>query len=507
MSTAKRVLLNTCFLYGKIGITSICLLLSTRFVLQALGVNDFGVYNLIASTVIMLSFLNESMTAATQRFMSYAEGAGDYQRSKSIFNTSILIHLFLSIFVIFVFVLLLPVFFGGYLQIPGERLVAAKIVYYMMAASTVLTIMTVPYNAVLVAHENMLYYSIVGSISGMLKLLIAIFLLYSTKDRLVLYGALMMFVTVVEFIISRVYCHIRYVECKVSLNKYVNKQIIKEMFSFAGWQFLYSASSILSIQGVSLILNSFFGSIMNAAQGIARQVCGQLMTLSGTMMNALNPVIVKKAGGHNQHSLVLVTLSGSKLSYLLVIIVAFPVLFELPFLLDIWLTEIPDYALSFCVFEVIQQIIASFTVTLVTMIGGVGDIKAFQIYSSITYIFRLPIIFLAFMLGADPLYAYYIATFAVIMLCIGRVFYAYKKCNLPVDIYLSNVIFPCLKLSFIVIISLLIIIHIIPSSFYRLILTIMISTIEIVAFGYWLVFDSSEKGLIQEALVYVKSKL
>ena len=507
MSTAKRVLLNTGFLYGKIGITSICLLLSTRYVLQALGVIDFGIYNLIASTVVMLSFLNESMTAATQRFMSYAEGAGDTQRSKNIFNSSFLIHLVLAAIVALLFVALHPVFFGGRLQIPSDRIGSAIIVYYFMVVSTALNIMTVPYNATLVAHENMIYYSIVGSISGIMKLIISIILLHADTDRLILYGGLMLGVTVVEWTISRVYCHLNYNECKISLTKYADKRIAKEMFSFAGWQLLYSASSILSIQGVSLILNSFFGAIMNAAQGVARQVCGILMTLPGTMMHALNPVIVKKAGSHDQQSLIHVTISGSKLSFILVIIIALPVLFELPFLLNLWLTEVPDYAFSFCLFEVIQQIIASFTLALVTMIGGVGDIKAFQIFSSITYVLRLPLIYLAFLLGADPLYSYYIATIAVIALCIGRIYYANKKCLLPLTRYLKGVIVPCLLLCGMVVATLFVVITFIQSSWMRFLITTLVAVSEIGILSYFVVFDKSEKQLVCQAFIFFKEKI
>lgn len=506
MSTAKRVLSNTGFLYGKVGITSICQILATRFVLQAMGISDFGIYNLIASTVVMLSFLNESMTAATQRFMSYAEGEGNVNRIKSIFNTSWLIHLGLAILIALLFLTLHPVFFGGHLQIPSDRIDSAKAVYYFMVASTSLTMMTVPYNAVLVAHENMLYYSIVGSVSGVLKLIIAIILLYSSYDRLILYGAMMLGVTMIEWTISRVYCHTKYSECKVSLSKYVDKILIKEMFSFAGWQLVYSASSILSIQGMSLILNSFFGAIMNAAQGVARQVCGYLMTFSGTMMHALNPVIVKKAGSNDHQSLVHVTISGSKLSFILVIIIALPILFELPYLLNIWLTEVPDYALLFCIFEVIQQIVASFTVTLVTMISGVGDIKAFQLFSAITYILRLPLIYVAFLLGADPLYAYYIATGAVLALCVGRVYYAKNKCDLPVTKYLNQVIKPCLLLCLIVVATLLPISILVPSSFLRFLFTCFVAIVEVSILAYIMVFDKEEKQLVKNAVAFVKSK-
>ena len=201
MSTSKRVIKNTFFLYGKIIITSICLLLSTRYILKGLGVVDFGVYNLICSTVVMLGFLNDSMTAATQRFMSYAEGAGKTENIIKIFNTSTTVHYIIAIVISLVFLVLTPVVFSDYLQIPSDRHSAAMMVYFFMIISTGLNIITVPYNALLVAHENMLYFSLLGILNGILKLGVAISIIYIPSDRLVMYGFLMLIVSVLDILI------------------------------------------------------------------------------------------------------------------------------------------------------------------------------------------------------------------------------------------------------------------------------------------------------------------
>ena len=506
MSTANRVIKNTMFLYGKIAITSVCLILSTRYILKALGVVDFGIYNLICSTVVMLSFLNESMTAATQRFMSYSEGEGNKDKSIKIFNSSYVVHIGIALFVALIFLCLMPLVFSDYLQIPGNRVPAAKIIYLFAIFSTSINMIMVPYNAVLVAHENMLYYSILGSLDGVLRLVAAIGVLFVPTDKLITYSFLLLLIVVLNFMIAHVYCR-RYPECKIDLKQFVDKGVIKEMFSFAGWQLTYSGSSILSIQGMSLILNSFFGPIMNAAQGIARQVCGQMMTLSGTMMNALNPVIVKAAGAKNQESLVHIVMTGSKFSYFLVIVIAFPLLFELPYLLSIWLTEVPDYAIMFCRYEVIQQIIASFTVALVTMITGVGDIRNFQLFSSLTYVLRLPLIYIMLRIFEVPEHAYWIATAAVVALCMGRVYYAHVKCGLPVGQYLTRVISPCMLVSAIVIAAILPVVIIMQPSWQRLVVTLCVSTLAFLASAYFLALQQSEKQMVKFAFVTVKSKI
>lgn len=506
MSTAKRVIKNSAYLYGKIAITSICLILSTRYILKGLGVEDFGIYNLICSTVVMLSFLNESMTAATQRFMSYAEGEGKKEKSVKIFNTSYTVHIIIALLIALVFLLLMPIVFGEYLKIPENRINSAKIVYLFMIATTCSSIITVPYNAVLIAHENLRYFSFIGSLVGVLKLLAAISLIYISIDRLITYGLLILLIVIFEIITIRFYCHSKYPECKIDLFKETDKTTLKEMLSFAGWQMTYSASSILSIQGMSLILNSFFGTIMNAAQGIARQVCGQMMTLSGTMMSAMNPVIVKKAGARETESMLRTAIKGSKLSYFLVIIIALPIMFEIPFLLNIWLTEVPDYAIQFCRWEVIQQIIASFTVALVTLISGVGDIRAFQTFSAITYVLRLPIIYMVLWVGCVPVTAYYVSTLAVVALCIGRVYFAYKKCQLPVKEYLKKVIYPCLLVTLIMSIVVACITLSINESWIRLLITLLVSTSACLLGGYYIVLDYNERALIHNMLIGIKNK-
>lgn len=506
MSTSSRIIKNTIFLNGKIIVTSICLLLSTRYVLAALGVEDFGIYSLICSVVVMLSFLNESMTSATQRFMSYTEGEGNNEKCVKIFNSSYIVHIGIAVLIAIVFLFLEPIVFGSYLKIAQERLFAAKVIYFLTIATTALSMMTVPYNAVLVAHENMLYYSFIGSLNGILKLAAAIGVLFVPTDRLITYSTFLLLIGVLEFTICRVYCHKKYSECKVSLRKNVDKHIIKDMFSFAGWQLTYSASSIISIQGMSLILNSFFGSIMNAAQGIARQVCGQMMTLSGTLMSAINPVIVKSAGAKNQENMIRIVMTGSKMSYLLVVVLAFPVLFEIPYLLNLWLTEVPEYAIMFCRYEVAQQIIASFTVTLVTMISGVGDIKSFQIFSSATYIFRLPLIYLMLRIFDNPEHAYWIATAAVVILCIGRIYYAEKKCGLPVMPYITKVILPCILASIIVLIFNFIIISFIQQSFCRMCIILCVSVITLGLSAYFFVFNENERKIINNTMKKVAVK-
>ena len=237
MSTAKRVIKNTGFLYAKMGITMFISLYTTRLILNSLGASDFGVFNVVGGAIAMLGFLNAAMASATQRFMSYTEGEGNKEKQKQIFNISFVLHLMIGLFLGLILMIAGYFFFNGILNIEPERIFAAKVVYGSLIVSTMFTVMSVPYDAVLNARENMLYYSIVGIIESLLKLGVALVIVYYAGDKLILYGILMAIIPIVIMFIMRIYCHFNYEECTLSFRKYWDKSLMKEMTHFAGWNF------------------------------------------------------------------------------------------------------------------------------------------------------------------------------------------------------------------------------------------------------------------------------
>jgi O-antigen/teichoic acid export membrane protein len=295
MQSINRVIKNTGILYAKMGITVFISLYTTRLILNSLGANDYGVFNIVGGSIAMLGFLNASMASATQRFMSYAEGAGNIEKLISIFNVSMVLHFLIALIMGAVLLGIGYFLFNGVLNIPSDRISAAKMVYYFMIVSTMFTVMTVPYDAVLNAHENMLYYSIIGIVQALLKLGVAYVVILTTVDKLIIYGLLMAMISLIIMMLMRVYCHRKYTECRISPKKYFQKNLMKEMTGFAGWSFMGTSTSMLGNYGFSIVLNHFFGSVLNAADGIAGQLNGQLLVFSNTMMKALNPAIVKAA--------------------------------------------------------------------------------------------------------------------------------------------------------------------------------------------------------------------
>lgn len=442
-STVNRIVKNTGYLYVKMAITIFVSLYSTRLILGALGASDFGIFNIVGGAIAMLGFLNSTMANVTQRFMSYAEGEGHFEKKVKIFNLSLSLHLFIAIFtVVFLLVLMSPLFHGVF-NIQPDRIDAAKIVYLCLIASTFLTIVNVPYDAVMNAHENMFYYSIVGVFESILKLTIAFICVKTTGDKLVVYGVLMTCVPLISLTIMKLYCHKKYEECIIAPHKYWDWDLVKQIFVFSGWNFLTAISSLFSAQGIGIVLNHFFGTVLNAAQGIAQQVNGSLSNFSGNMMKALNPVIVKNAGAKNIKTMNNAILAGCKFSALLTMLFAIPISIEASFVLKVWLKNVPDWASLFCILQLVQTLILQMANSASTAVYAQGDIKFYAIFKSVMNALPVLLVWLAFYFGGSPIWLYVpmIAVWAVggdIVIII----YAKKKCGLSVAAYFNNVVKP-----------------------------------------------------------------
>lgn len=450
MLEANRVAKNTGILYIKMAITVFISLYTTRLVLSALGSKDFGLFSVVGGAIALLGFLNASMSSATQRFMSFAKGEGNNEKINKIFNMSVLLHLIIA-FIIF---LLLEIagyfFFNGFLNIDTERLDTAKLIYQFMILSTLFSVISVPYDALLNAHENMLFYAIVGIIESLLKLTIAISITYITADKLLYYGAMMAILSILILIIYRLYCHRNYPESKIDIKSNYDYNILKEISGYASWSLLGSSSSMIAQYGQGIVLNVFFGTVVNAAQGIANQVSGQLGAFATTMLKALNPVIAKSEGAGNRYLVLKAAVMGSKVSFFLLMFFFIPVLIEMPYVFKIWLKEVPEYAIIFCRLYLIRNLIDQMFVTLNTAISAVGNIQKYQIVSSILYILPLIITYSLFFLGYPP-YTLYIVfiVFAIIMASLN-LYFSSILCDLSIRNYFKQVIIHC-TLSFIVV--------------------------------------------------------
>lgn len=447
-STANRVIKNTGYLYAKMAITMFVSLYTTRLILNALGASDFGIYNIVGGAIAMLGFLNASMASATQRFMSYAEGEGNKEKQKYIFNISVVLHAGIAIFVAVVLLVAGYFFFNGILNIPTERMGAAKVVYLSLIISTLLTVMNVPYDAVMNAHENMRYYALVGILESFLKLAVAFACVYASGDKLIIYGILMACIPLLTLNVMKVYCHKHYDECVIKPRKYWNRGLMKEMTSFAGWSFVGSMGSIVGNYGVGIVLNNFFGTILNAALGIANQLNGMLLFFSNSMLKALNPVIVKKLGEGEQKSMLRFSYSGCRFSFILFAVFCIPCFVEAPFVLKVWLKDYPDWAVLFVRYQIARTLLEQLFVVLGTTINATGKIKEINIATLFVMLMPLLLLTVIFYCGASPAWYYPVIIIDMVFFeSIIRLYLCRKYCGLSVSEFVKTVLIPCVLMA------------------------------------------------------------
>ena len=507
-STANRVIKNTGFLYAKMGITMFVSLYTTRLILNSLGASDFGIFNIVGGAIAMLGFLNAAMASATQRFMSYSEGEGDKEKQKSIFNVSFVLHLGISLIVGIALLIAGYFFFNGILNIPQDRIFAAKVVYGSLIVSTMFTVMTVPYDAAMNAHENMKYYAVVGIFESILKLAVAFACVYTVYDKLIVYGILMACIPLVTLTIMRVYCHKHYEECVIAPRVYWKKGLMKEMTSFAGWNFFSSSVTMISAYGQGIILNSFFGTVLNAAQGIASQINGQLQVLSSNMLKAVNPILGKSVGAHNTDLLIKSTMLGAKYAAALYSLVAIPLFIETPYILDLWLHNVPEWTVVFVRFQLLKTFIEFQFVTLPSSISATGKIRKYSFYSSLSNLLQLPVMYILFKLGYPPYFMYVSTIIFGNLLVYGiAMYFARKNYSLPIIVYIKTVLFPiyfALLSTLVVLNALLFFMNI--SNLTDLIIFILISFV-VYSLSFFLICSKDEKNQIVSLVKIVKNKL
>lgn len=443
VSSSNKIIKNTLFLYIKMGITVFISLYSTRLILQSLGEIDFGIFNVVGGAISMLGFLNSTLAYATQRYMSYSQGEGDIVNQCKIFNVSVVLHIVIAIITAILLASITEILFESILNIPDNRINASKIIYYGLIFSTVLTIVNAPYDAVMNAHENMLYYSIIGILESFLRLAIAVCCIHTQYDKLITFGLLSALVPLVTLTIMKIYCHRHYAECKISLRKYFDHKLLKDISAFSGWNFLTAVSSLFSVQGSNIVLNHFFGSKLNASQAIATQLNGQLSAFSANLMKALNPVIVKDAGGNNLDQMNRIILMGCKYNTLLIVFLAIPAIIEMPYILQLWIKEVPEWSVLFCRMILIQTIILKMSDSISTAVYAMGNIKSFTIVKSIVNIFPLFFTFITFYYGGEP---YWLYIFLILFWAIGGniviVYFATIQCSFSFQQYNRQVMIP-----------------------------------------------------------------
>lgn len=507
-ATANRIIKNTAFLYARLGVTMFIALWTTRLVLNALGVSDYGIYNIVGGAIGMMGFLNASMASATQRFMNYVEGQGDIEKKKEIFNTSLFIHVIISLLVCIVLVVAGLIFFNGVLNIPEDRLHAAYVVYGCMVVSTMLTVVNSPYEAVLTSHENMRYYAVIGVFESILKLLVAFTCVYSLYDKLIVYGVLMACIPVVTLTIMKIYCYRHYSECIISPFRYINRESMREISGFAGWNFFVSMSSLVGNHGNSLVMNHFYGTILNTALGIANQISGQLYIFSNYMLKAMAPVITKSEGGGHRAQVLRFANTGCKFSFALLAIFAIPAIIEMPFIQKKWLRIVPEWAVLFAQLQLVRTLIEQLTISYCTAINAEGHIKPYVTTKSIINFVPVTCLYVLFCLGYSPVYIYVlnISIFGIFLSAVN-IYFAHRNCGLKYADFTKKLLIP-VSISFGVAFALASIPSIsLEEGWGRLFLTIAIGFFSYIMLFWFISMDYIEREIVKAGLIRFRMRI
>lgn len=505
MNDKTLIAFNTGILYIKLIITTILSLFSTRILLEALGQIDFGVSALVSSVIAMLAFLSASLTVSTQRYMSFHLGKNDISIQKTVFTTSFLLHLFIGIIIVGLLLSASPLIFSV-INIPDTRLSAAKFIYYCTIGSTFFVIITIPYDAILNAHENMVTVAIVNIIEASLRLCGVWILLYVATDKLIIYGAVLLLVQFVSSLIKTTYCRIKYSETIVK-KQYLKKKMMKELLSFSVWNSVGAIAVVGRLQGIAIIINIFVGVIGNTAYGIANQVSGLLNTVSSYLQKAMNPQIMKQEGAGFHDLMTLLALNQCKYTFILLMALGLPILYVLQPLLTMWLGEFPLEALIFCKLMIIIALVKQLGTGLQVAIQAVGNIKAYQLTASFIILSSLALAYYLLYLNMPAYYALVAILVVEGILLFVRPWFAYKYAGISSLLYMKQVIIPTIGLSInSVACTYLLYILLKPTTFMMSILFIILGFI-ITTLSYIPFMNKSEKQFARSLLSSIFNKI
>ncbi|WP_432700192.1 lipopolysaccharide biosynthesis protein [Kluyvera cryocrescens] len=438
-----KILLNSVISYARILCTTVFSLLTVRYLIQALGVEQYGIYSLVTGVVTILSFLHAAMTVSTQRYLSFHQGIGDVEKLKEIFKCSFLLHVIIGlILVMLLFVIMYPLI-NSFLNINNRLIERTYYLYSGVIISIFFTIIVVPFNALLISHENFRVDSIFLILkAGLLFSFAAVLHQFAEEYRLIIFSVTLVVINIITFLCYFIYCVKKYSECSFSC--VVNKKLLKEMTSFALWSLYTNLCYALNTQGINVVINKFYGAKMNAAYGIAFQINGQVKNLSQTLLSAMNPQIMKSEGRSDRERSIGVSVAASKIGFFLVSLVTIPCLYILPRVVELWLGTTPEYVVSFTIFFLLANSINQLTAGITPAIQAVGKIRQFQIVIGTTALIVLPVSYFLLEYNFSIYYVLYLLLSIEIITGIMKVWFFCEIFSMRKVWYLQSVIFKML---------------------------------------------------------------
>lgn len=501
------MVINTLALYVKIGVICVVQLLATRIALRQLGADSFGLYNLIAGVIVLLSFLNGALMISVQRYLSIAIGEGNEKKMNTIFNVSLKIHFSLAVVVSLFFLLLRPFLFNGFLSIPEDLSETAVTVYNLMIISSAVTLLTIPYASCMNAREDMWCYALTEIVGGILKLWAAFSLYFFTNNLLLIYTLFMLLSILVSSLLRYLWCRFKYKEARIVFSEMRDKDLTKEILGFVGWNTIGAAAVVSRNQGIAVLLNTFFSTAINAAYGVASQVNSLVLSFSTTLTTVFTPTIIQKKGRGDIEGMLRAAELSSKMSFLLSTIMALPILVYIDDVLGLWLGTPPEQTQELTTWVVISFVITQLTPGLNRAIYACGNLKWYQIWTSICLLSNIPIGYIILKLGFPAYYVIIVMAILQIVSTIITIYYAHKFCTLKSKSFLINsVLKPASLFACVILFAYFLDRYVVPTSNIIVVLFISIFLEIIYVLGFvFLVLNKTELNTLKNVILKNKT--
>lgn len=507
MRSSSRIFVNTLAQYIRTIINMVLSLYSSRLVLNILGVEDYGIYALVAGVVSMLSFITNSLVSSTQRYLSVAQGIGNLSRLKEIFSNSLYLHIIIGLSITIILELLTPAIFNGFLNIPSNRIGVAKLLYQFVVLMVYISFIAAPYKALLVSRENIIYTSFVDVLDGILKVMLVLLLPYATFDKLLAYGCIMLLIQVLNLLAYSVFAHSRYEEAVIPRFKRINYSYIKELLSFTGWMVYSTVCITAKTQGLAVVLNKALDTVANAAYGIGIQISSMLSFVSSSLNNAIAPQLMSAEGSQNRSHMYFLAEVGSKFSFLLLAMIGIPTLFEMPTLLKVWLGDnVPSNTILWSSTFIIAQVIDMLSTGLGLANKAIGNVARYTIFTTTPKLLVLPIGWLLLKFDC-PLWTVCGTLLFFETLCMFvRIWLFRGQDGFDMGKYIYTVI---IKSMIPVLVSFILCkyLHSVVSIEYRLFVTYIVSMLLFATTTYFFVLSAKEKEILTTMLNKFISKI
>lgn len=496
--TDKRIAKNTIFLYIRMLLIMLVTLYTSRVVLATLGVEDFGIYNVVGGIVTMFSFLNGTISSVTQRFLTYELGTRNVERIKSVFNTAMCLHWIIAAIIVVLAETIGLWFLCNKLVISDERMYAAFWVYQFSILSTVVFIISVPYNACIIAHEKMSAFAYISIAEVVLKLLLVFLLKIFDFDKLIFYALLVFIVQLLIRMIYNVYCKQHFKESRYKFH--LNREIAKSMIGFTGWSLFGGFASVGLNQGINIVLNLFFGPLVNSARAIAVQIDSAVQGFVSNFQMALNPPLIKNYASGKMENLQRLVYISCRYSYFLLFTLSLPILFETDIILKTWLVDVPEHALPFTRLILIILLVECMSKPIMTTINATGKIRNYQFVVGTLQLLVIPFSYSLLLLFKIPELVFVVYLVIAVFSLFVRLYMVKNLVGLTVKNYIFNVIRPVVFVTFCSIILPFVIFKIFDQSFLRLFFVGLSSLISTCTAIYLLGINEDEKIFINQLI-------